>query len=364
MRTHAPLLRLCFFVLLGLLLVAVFSFLYRPDQGRNLWSILFPSWDIFLQRGPSLPITLLLAGALVSPPLASWSAWKYPTRLISLVGLWIALTLNLTAFLIFLSSLEVILLPHTSDGSVLHTILVSLLPRIVFLIPGLSALLCFMLALSLPLLRSPEQSARRTRQPDAEETPPERVPRARRQDSGRLLALGGLLCHLLIAGSLLLPYIDFSSPYSDTIGPTVSTGWQLLTQAFQPAGRLRPSLMPPLPLALALVLLITLLLPALLYLLSLTLWPLRNARLDAGLRGSLYIGYVLILVGLSLSAYLFLLSMFSSGGDPRSAVQHTFIAFAIPPLAFLGALSCCTLLLRRFQLPPALLLPDRVPMDR
>ncbi len=72
--------------------------------------------------------------------------------------------------------------------------------------------------------------------------------------------------------------------------------------------------MPPLSAHLAIVLLVTLILPALIYLVCLALWPIKGELRDKGLRISVSSGYVLNLIGLSLSSCFVALSLLSHGG--------------------------------------------------
>jgi len=150
----------------------------------------------------------------------------------------------------------------------------------------------------------------------------------------------GLLCHLVIALSLFFPYVDYYDPYGQAGWPAHITGWQLLGEPFQPAALRITTLMPPLSVHLAIVLLVTLILPALIYLVCLALWPIKGELRDKGLRISVSSGYVLNLIGLSLSSCFVALSLLSHGGDLHDPVQNTNLAFAVPPIAFLFSLAC------------------------
>ena len=99
MRTHSLLLRSCPIIIPLLHLAIIFSLLYSPSHGGNLWHMIFPSWSDLLQGGLPLLFSTLVFGALVFPPLASWVASRLPTRVMSLVGLWISLALSLAACL-------------------------------------------------------------------------------------------------------------------------------------------------------------------------------------------------------------------------------------------------------------------------
>jgi hypothetical protein len=349
MRTHS-LLRSCLMSIPLLHMAIILSLLY-PPSGGNLWQVIFPSWsdlgNLWQVIFPSwvdlvLVPRILVFSALIFPPLASWVASRLPTRMVSLVGLWISLALSLAACLFFWR-----LLPLLAN-------LLSLIPFFGF---GLSSILSFVLAIRLPLLPTHEQTVLRVSQRDAlassgeagrerspisaEETRP---PRAGRDFRLLLFASFGLLCHLLIAVSLFFPYIV----YDPENGPITSTGWQLLAQAFQPHTAPRVSLMPPLPAPLALVLLTTLILPALIYLVCLLLWPVKSEWKDRGLRKSVSICYVLNLLGLSLSSFFAAFSVFSYGAGLHDVYQNTDVAFAIPSIAFLLSLACSSVLLGHF----------------
>jgi hypothetical protein len=360
MRTHS-LLRSCLMSIPLLHLAIILSLLY-PPSGGNLWQVIFPSWvDLVL-----VP-RILVFSALMFPPLASWVASRLPTRMVSLVGLWISLALSLAACLFFWrllpplyfsgSSSVTSVTASTNESLTFNVLLANLLSQIPFFGFGLSSILCFVLAIRLPLLPPHEQTVLRVSQRDAlassgeagrerspisaEETRP---PRAGRDFRLLLFAFFGLLCHLLIAVSLFFPYID----YDPENWPITSTGWQLLAQAFQPHTAPRVSLMPPLPAPLALVLLTTLILPALIYLVCLLLWPVKSEWKDRGLRKSVSICYVLNLLGLSLSSFFAAFSVFSYGAGLHDVYQNTDVAFAIPSIAFLLSLACSSVLLGHF----------------
>lgn len=375
MRTHS-LLRSCSIIIPLLYLPILFSLLYSPSNGGNLLQLIFPSWSDFLQVGLPLLFSTLVFGALVFPPLALWVASRLPTRMMSMVGLWISLALSLAACLFFSGlfwappllysngSSGTTVVVSSSGSSVLHLLLAELLFRIPFFGFGLSFILCFMLAIRLPLLHTHEQAALRVSWRDtlasigqasreSSHISEEQTRFSRLNQDFRLLLFAsfGLLCHLLIAVSLFFPYIYFYDPYGyivDRLTPT--TGWQLLTQAFQPQTAPRAAIMPALPAPLALVLLTTLILPVLIYLVCLSLWPVKSELKDTGLGKSVYICYVLNLIGLSLSSFFVVFSALSHGGDLHDPGQDTSLAFAIPPIAFLLSLACSYLLVNHFRL--------------
>ncbi len=375
MRTHSLLLRSCLIIIPLLHLAIICSLLYSPSHGGNLWQFVFPPWKDLLQGGLPLALSILMFGALIFPPLASWIASRFPVWMISLVSLWISLALSLVACLFFSGlfwSPPLLYSNGTSATSVvvssnepltLNVILAVLLFRIPFFGFGLSSILCFVLAIRLPLLRTHKQVTLRVSRRDAlaslGEVSRERSriskDEARPSRAGQnflplLFASFGLLCPLLIAGSLFFPYIDYYNPYGDAVAPTATTGWQLLAQAFQLQTAPRAAIMPPLPAPLALVLLTTLILPALIYLIFLALWPVKSEWKDTGLRKSVFICYVLNLLGLSLSTFFAVFSALSHGGDLHDPVQNTHPAFAIPPIAFLLSLACSYVLVNHFRL--------------
>jgi hypothetical protein len=74
MKTYS-LLRSCSIMIPCLHLAIIFSLLYSPSHGGNLWQRIFPSWSDLLQDGlPLVVYSTLMFGALVFPPLASWVA--------------------------------------------------------------------------------------------------------------------------------------------------------------------------------------------------------------------------------------------------------------------------------------------------
>jgi hypothetical protein len=160
----------------------------------------------------------------------------------------------------------------------------------------------------------------------------------------------GLICHLLIFLSLFLTYIEYFNIYSATdrgspVEPIPNTGWQLLSEAFQPQTPQRVADMgsPPLAAPLAVVLLVALILPALIYLALLLLLPISVTWKTPPLRRGLVLGSWLNFIGLSLSG-LWLLSS-NRPEDLHGPYQNVDLAFAIPPAAFLLSLICCGLLL-------------------
>lgn len=361
MKTRS-LLRSCFIILFFLHLIIIFSLFYSPSQGGNFWQKIFPSWSNLLQGGLPLVFSILLFGALVFPPLASWIASRLPMKVISLVGLWISLALSLAACLFFSWPFWSLPLSSSNESGAPNAILAVLLLRAPFFGFGLSSILCFMLAICLPLLNPHEQTVPHVRRQDGSASIEEagrersaiskdkiRSSRTSQNVCAPLFASFGLLCHLLIVGSLFFPYIDFYDPYGGIVTPT--TGWQLLAQAFQPQTAPGAAYMPPLPAPLGLIALTTLILPALIYLVYLALWFVKSELKNTQLQKSVFICYVLSLLGLSLSAFFATLSALSRGGDLHDPVQNTLPAFAIPPIAFLLSLACSYVLVNRYWYP-------------
>lgn len=75
-------LRLLCSCMLILYLVMLFCLLYQPGAGGNLWHFIFLSWSALWRGGSVLALSTLLL-----PPLAVRVALRFPTRMISLVGL-------------------------------------------------------------------------------------------------------------------------------------------------------------------------------------------------------------------------------------------------------------------------------------
>ncbi len=167
----------------------------------------------------------------------------------------------------------------------------------------------------------------------------------------------GLICHLLIFLSLFLTYIEYFNPYAATereapVVPIPDTGWQLLSEAFQPQTPQRVADMvgpPPLAAPLAVVLLVALILPALIYLALLLLLPISVKWKNTPLRRGLVAGSWLNFIGLSLSG-LWLLSS-NRPEDLHDPYQNVDLAFSIPPAAFLLSLICCSILLGYLRQP-------------
>src|SRR5260221_10031260 len=74
-----------FFLFLGICTGHAFLYLLTPD-------------GVFIDV---VVLALFQLGPLVFPPLAAWGAFRFPTRLFSLVGLWISLALTFMACLFF-----------------------------------------------------------------------------------------------------------------------------------------------------------------------------------------------------------------------------------------------------------------------
>jgi hypothetical protein len=221
---------------------------------------------------------------------------------------------------------------------------------------GLSFILCLALAARLPLISAHkpirESGAnagreRRTLPLSAEEMQPAYAGKNRRLP---IFASLGLLCHLLIALSLFFSYIDYYNPYGEALQPTLITGWQLLGEPFQSGALHLTTLLPPLSVQTAIVLLATLILPALTYLACLVFWSARGKLKDDLLGKSVFVGYLLNLIGFSLSSFYVALSLLSHGGDLHDPIQHTHLAFAVPPIAFLLSLACSSVLVNHFRL--------------
>jgi hypothetical protein len=357
MRAPSLLLRCCFIIMLLIHLVILSCLFLGICTGHAFLYMLTPD-GVFIDV---VVLALFQLGPLVFPPLAAWGAFRFPTRLFSLVGLWISLALTFMACLFFSWDLQappffssmppgLSLLP---DGS-----LASLITLILPLSFGLSSILCLALAISLPLK---PRSARRMRRAEAlavmgtesgerSGLAAEGRPRALESLLGLRLTIAaslGLLCHLVIALSLFFPYVDYYYPY-EVFQPTL-TGWQLLAEPFQPAAlRIAPQT-PLLSVPQAMVLLVTLILPALIYLVCLAPWPLKGELRAKGLRISVSSGYVLNLIGLSLSSWLVVFSLLMRERDNNDPLHNTYLAFAVPPIAFLFSLVCSSVLVNHLR---------------
>ena len=363
MRAPSLLLRCCSISIFFIHLVILFSCLFH---GIPTWNWDFQSLITPAVVGHSVAfievvfLALFQLGPLVFPPLAAWIAFRFPTRLFSLVGLWISLALTLMACLFFswlLREPPFFFLWMPPGLSLLPDVnLAGLITLILPLGFGLSSILCLALALHLPL--KPRSALRMSRSEALAVMGTESGDRSRLAAEGRpsaLESLGlrltiaaalGLLCHLVIALSLFFPYVDYYDLYD--VPQTTLTGWQLLGEPLQPVALRITPLISLLSVPLTMVLLVTLILPALIYLACLALWPLKGDLRDKGLRISVSIGYVLNLIGLSLSSCLVALSLLSHG-EAHYLALNTHLAFAVPPIAFLCSLACSVVLVTHLR---------------
>lgn len=369
MRTHS-LLRSCSIVLSLLHLVILLSLFYPLSSRGGLWQMLFANWSNPESRLPDLELfALFLFGPLIVPPLASWVVCRFPGRIVSLFSLYIGMGMLLVGCLFFSGLLWSPPALSWSSSSLLVMNLAYLVSRIPLFGFSLSFILCLALAICLPLVHARERitlraswsegltfimEERRDRPHSSEgEARPSRASQDFRLP---IYAFLGLLCHLLIFLSLFATYIDYYNVYQDTDLhpqgggglPTPSTGWQLLAQPFQ-SSPYRPSNMPPPSLPIVIALMAALLLPALVYLASLMLWRVRSPLKDSLLGKSIFVSYLLNLLGLSLSTFCIVFSFLSTGGDLHDPVQHTYGAFVMPPIAFLLSLICSYLLIKYFR---------------
>jgi hypothetical protein len=149
------------------------------------------------------------------------------------------------------------------------------------------------------------------------------------QPFGPLFACIGLLCHLAIGLSLFFTY-------TDTFTYDLTTGWQLLGEAFQGGILLA---------AVAMLLLAALVLPFPLYLTYLLPSSWKSDRTSRLLYSAASISKALTLLGLSLSGTILLLSWLFRGWDHENPVSTPHLAFVVPPLALLLSLCCMTVLI-------------------
>jgi MFS family permease len=336
------------------------SFLYPFHFPEGLFFGIWNQPDV--KTNPLSTIELasfLLILPLLLPPLVVWMASTFPTRLISLIGLWISVGVLLFPCLFFyqFSWSNFLVAFHDNSSLVLNTIyLIPLIPLFGF---ALTLLLCLALAIALPLARAHGRSRQRLgSEAELASRREERDRRPDHPDAGApsekrrlhvlvpLLALLGLLTHLTIFLSLFWTYIDYYDV--DMNAPVSSTGWQVLLQPFHTQPYVISN-MPPPSLPLIVILLAALVIPALVFLINLLLWPVRGTLKDALLSKTMMGMYLLTLSGLVLSTFCLLISFLSGGGDSTDPVQHTYGGFATPSLMFLLSVVCSYLLLRQYQ---------------
>jgi len=289
----------------------------------------------------SLVLFNSLIVALALPPLASVALFRSPTRMMSLLGVWISLPPTLFYYDVCV---------YNAIGY--HGNLIGVSPAVWFPPVGfaLSFISCLTLALSLPHLRARSQGRRATsRLAHLEAGQHEGAERVFHPDGGELpayvtrgshrpyLAFIGLLCHLLIGLSLSFPYTELYDGYEGgLLGRT--TGWQILSDALQSHSILSYG---------ALLLLAAVVLPALIYLACLLPFPRKSDQREALLFKGTYLSYLLNTMGFSLSLTALALSLFfgAFGGADLHNYSSTDVAFAIPPAPFLLSLLCSTVLI-------------------
>ena len=362
MRTYL-LLRLSLISVCVVHVVILLSLLYPIHFQEGLWQAFFGNWNQPYARANPFPeieqFLLFLTFPLILPLLVVWMAFKFPTRIISLIGLWISVGILLLPCLFFyeFSWSNFLLAFHGNSSFALNAMyLIPLIPLFGF---ALTLLICLALAIALPIVRVHGQS--HLRMGSGAEPASSREEQGRRQyrtdagvpsERGRLnvlvpiLALLGILAHLITFLSLFWTYIDYYTVDMDS--PVPSTGWQVLLQSFHTQPYVI-SVMPPPSLPLIVVLLAALFIPAIVFLINILLWPVRGALKDALLSKTMLSVYLLTLSGLVLSTFCLLISFISRGGDSTNPAQNTYGAFAIPPLMFLISGACSYLLLRQYQ---------------
>jgi hypothetical protein len=319
------LLRLSLISVCVVLVVILLALLYPFHFLEGPWQAFFGNWNEPYVRDNPFPeieqFLLFLVLPLILPLLVVWMTFKFPTRIISLIGLLISVG--------------------------------------ILLLPALTLLICLALAIALPIMRAHGQSHLRMgseAEPGSHRvergTRPYRTDAGAPSERGRLnvlvpiLALLGILAHLGIFLSLFWTYIDYYDVDMDF--PLPSTGWQVLLQSFHTQPYVI-SLMPPPSLPLIVVLLAALFIPAMGFLTNMVLWPVRGALKDALLSKTMLSVYLLTRSGLVLSTLCYLTSFLSRGGDSTNPSQNTYVAFAIPSLMFLISGACSYLLLRQYR---------------
>jgi len=102
MRAPSLLLRCCFIIpLIQLVMLSWLSHAIDAGHGGSAYALI-PA--VVWHSVPYIDVVVLALfqlGPLVFPPLAAWVAFRFPTRLFSLVGLWISLALTFMACLFF-----------------------------------------------------------------------------------------------------------------------------------------------------------------------------------------------------------------------------------------------------------------------
>ncbi len=281
----------------------------------------------------SVRFVLIALIVLALPPLASVAVFRPRSRMIGLIGLWVSLPLTLGSCLFFV--IEALPAFAALEAAAPAT----WFPPLGF---ALSFIACLVLALHQPLIRVSQpvhvELGQHERTERVSPLPGVGLPAHSIRGGLRLLfAFNGLLCHLGIGLSLFFTYIQTDYPYGSPTPPhattTLTTGWQLLGEAFQ-AGVL--------PTTVAIVLLAALVLPAPIYLMYLLPFSWRSDRINMQRFSSASLSRLLNIIGLSLSGVLLILSLIFRGGDMHQPVNTTHFAFVVPPTAFLLSLLCST----------------------
>jgi MFS family permease len=356
MRNRSLLLRGCASIILLAHLMIFVSFFFpyysqRPGEPPYLgWqvacgcSITPSSLQLIV---PSLVVTAFVEFIVLAlPPLAAWVASRFPVRMIGLLGVWLSLPLILAFFLVYAAF-------GLGPGWLSRATPLIWIPPLGL---ALSFTLCLVLAILLPLIRAHERAALLVSRPErptsAQDESTERfhIPASEMRTEHtsidlRLLGLAflGLLCHLIIFLSLFFTYTEIYNPYDIENPITRTTGWQMIGSGFQPQTYYLP--IPSIPAVVAILLLAVLILPALIYLACLLLIPFKSAKIGTLLFKSIYLSYLLNIIGFSLSSIGLVFSLLFRGGDLHNPVQSTDAAFVVPPVAFLLSLLCSRVLI-------------------
>jgi hypothetical protein len=335
-----------FLIFLSLFSPVQFPLSYSENPPCIGWQLFFPSChlspsDLHILYPHGIVVgfvrfALIALIVLALPPLASVAVFRPRSRMSGLIGLWISLPLTLGSCLFFvIEALPAFAALEAASPA-------TWFPPLGF---ALSFIACLVLALHQPLIRVSRpvhvELGQHERTEWASPLPGVGLPAHSTRGGFRLLfSFIGLLCHLGIGLSLFFTYIDTYNPYGSATSPdettTLTTGWQLLGEAFQ-AGIV--------PTTVAIVLLAALVLPVPIYLMYLLPFSWRSDWINRQRFSSASLSRLLNIIGLSLSGVLLLLFFIFRGGDMHQPMNTTHLAFVVPPTAFLLSLLCSTVLI-------------------
>ncbi|HXR65650.1 MAG TPA: hypothetical protein VN729_06995 [Ktedonobacteraceae bacterium] len=332
-------------IAISLIHLAIFASYFVPyifDPQESLWQVLIPPWNglFAFDRDPSVIIACLMFIPLVLPVCASWAATRLPTRLLSLVGMWISLPLIFLAWFFWAVLALELYAPSSGLGGILKLAL--------FVPPlglALSSLFCLLLTRYQRRLFEIQEAAPDTSQSDYSSSAydedvghsPTLKKETRSAYTGAkrflpgpalftILTSAGLLCQLLVLLSLSLSYTR-TITYDPSVKIFHTTGWQVF-------GLQTPSA------AIAFFLLIIPLLPVLASLLYRLPVPLERTLKETLLEGSISFSYWLNMLCFLLSSIVLVYSLLFVGADVNQGARWLEAAFGIPSAALLVALIC------------------------